>query len=190
MSSSVESALQAPGTFPVMPKRPPLPPGVITRVQAAAMLGIGVNKVSVLRSNGTLSRPTPRLDGLCWLDEIEPLAAAKAKRRRAREEAGQRLKQKPTRPLPVLPPEQDATFEELTAAAVWTRDQPGQFVDTDGAAEILGVTPQYVGRLAQQGRLPWLPTGRLGGRPTRVYRRAQLEVIARARAASVARRSE
>ena len=33
------------------------------------------------------------------------------------------------------------------------------FVDTEGAAVILGVTPQYVGRLALQGRLPWLPTG-------------------------------
>jgi hypothetical protein len=50
-----------------------------------------------------------------------------------------------------------------------------------GAAEILGVSVQYVGRLAAQGRLPWLPTGRSGGQPTRVYRRAQIEVIARAR---------
>jgi hypothetical protein len=38
-----------------------------------------------------------------------------------------------------------------------------------------------VSRLAGQGRLPRLPTGRLGGGPTRVYRRAQVEVIARAR---------
>jgi hypothetical protein len=52
-------------------------------------------------------------------------------------------------------------------------------VDTDSAAEILGVTPQYAGRLAAQGRLPWLPAGRLGGQPTRLYRRAQMEVIAR-----------
>ena len=35
--------------------------------------------------------------------------------------------------------------------------------------------------LADQGRLPWLPTGRSGGRPSRVYRRAQIEVIVRAR---------
>jgi hypothetical protein len=67
-------------------------------------------------------------------------------------------------------------------AAEWTRANPGPFVDTDGAAEILGVTPQYVGRLAAQGRLPWLSTGRSGGGPTRVYRRAQIEVIAQARA--------
>ena len=39
----------------------------------------------------------------------------------------------------------------------------------------------YVGRLAARGRLPWLPTGRSGGQPTRVYRRAQIEVIARGR---------
>ena len=64
--------------------------------------------------------------------------------------------------------------------AEWTRENPGPFVDTDGAVEILGVTPQYVDRLAAQGRLPWLPTGYSGGRPTRVYRRAQIEVIARA----------
>jgi hypothetical protein len=40
---------------------------------------------------------------------------------------------------------------------------------------------QYVGRLAAQGRLPWLPTGRSGGGPRRAYRRAQIEVIAQAR---------
>jgi hypothetical protein len=80
-----------------------------------------------------------------------------------------------------LQPDQDATFEELMAAAAWTRDDPGPFVDTDGAAHILGVTPQYVARLAVQGRLPWLPTGRLSGGPTRVYRRAQIEVIANSR---------
>jgi hypothetical protein len=77
-----------------------------------------------------------------------------------------------------LQPDQDATFEELMAAAGWTRTNPGPFVDTAGAAEILGVSVQYVSRLAAQGRLPWLPTGRLGGGPTRVYRRTQIEVIA------------
>jgi hypothetical protein len=60
-------------------------------------------------------------------------------------------------------------------AAEWTRVHRGEFVDTNGAAEILGVTPQYIGQLATRGRLPWLPTG---GRPSRVYRQAQLEVIA------------
>jgi hypothetical protein len=72
-------------------------------------------------------------------------------------------------------------FDELMAAARWTRDNSGPFVDTGGAAKMLGETPQYVGRLAAQGRLPWLPTGRSGGQPTRVYRRAQIEVIAAAR---------
>jgi hypothetical protein len=78
-----------------------------------------------------------------------------------------------------LQPDQVATFDELMAAAEWTRANPGPFVDTEGAAQLLGVTPQYVGRLAAQGRLPWLPTGRSA--PSRVYRRAQIEVIARAR---------
>jgi hypothetical protein len=77
--------------------------------------------------------------------------------------------------------DQDAIVDDLMAAAEWTRAKPGPFVDTEGAAQLLGVTPQYVGRLAAQGRLPWLPTGRLGGGTTRVYRRAQLEAIARAR---------
>jgi hypothetical protein len=65
-------------------------------------------------------------------------------------------------------------------AAEWTRDNPGAFVDTESAARILGVTPQYVARLAAAGRLPGLPTGRAGAQPTRVYRRAQIEVIAHA----------
>jgi hypothetical protein len=47
-----------------------------------------------------------------------------------------------------LQPDQDATFEELMAAAGWTRTNPGPFVDTAGAAEILGVSVQYVSRLA------------------------------------------
>jgi hypothetical protein len=47
--------------------------------------------------------------------------------------------------------------------------------------KILGWTPQYVARLAVQGRLPWLLTDLSAGAPTRVYRRAQIEVIATAR---------
>jgi hypothetical protein len=58
------------------------------------------------------------------------------------------------------------------AAAEWMREHPNAFVDSDGAAKILGVTPQYAGWLAAQGRMPWLPTGRSGGQPTTVYRRA------------------
>jgi hypothetical protein len=61
-----------------------------------------------------------------------------------------------------------------------TRAIPGPFVDTEGAAEILGVSLQYVSWLAAQGLVPWLPKGRLAGGPTRVYRRARTEVIARA----------
>jgi hypothetical protein len=66
-----------------------------------------------------------------------------------------------------MPSDEDVSFKELPAAAECTRDNSGPFVDTEGAAEILGVTPQHVGRLAAQGRLPWLPTGRSGGPPTR-----------------------
>ena len=51
------------------------------------------------------------------------------------------------------------------AAAEWTRANPGPFVDSEGAAKILGVSVQYVGRLAAQGRLLWLPTGQSGGEP-------------------------
>jgi hypothetical protein len=35
--------------------------------------------------------------------------------------------------------DQDATFNELMAAAAWMRDDPGPFIDTNGAAAILGV---------------------------------------------------
>jgi hypothetical protein len=80
-----------------------------------------------------------------------------------------------------LPSDQDATFEELMAAAEWHPTSPGMFVDTACAAQILGVSPASIVHLADAGRLPWLPTGQTGGGPTRVYRRAQLQVIARAR---------
>lgn len=80
-----------------------------------------------------------------------------------------------------LPADQDATFEELMAAAEWDPASPGRFVDTASAAEILGVSTGSVIRLADSGRLPWLPTGQTGGGPTRVYRRAQLQVVASAR---------
>jgi hypothetical protein len=48
------------------------------------------------------------------------------------------------------------------AAEGWTHDDPVPSLDTDDAAVVLGVTPQYVGRLAAQGRMSWLPTGRSG----------------------------
>jgi hypothetical protein len=112
--------------------------------------------------------------------QVEALAAEREARQL---EAERRRVQQWEAPRLVLPPDQEATFEELMAAAEWTQAAPGPFVDTEGAAHILGVTQQYVARLAAQGRLPWLPTGRLGGGPTRVYRRAQIEVIARARSA-------
>jgi hypothetical protein len=88
--------------------------------------------------------------------QVEALAAVRDARRL---ETERRRVQRPTPSQPVAPPGQEATFEELMAAAEWTRDHPGPFVDTEGAAVILGVTPQYAGRLAAQGRLPWLPTG-------------------------------
>jgi hypothetical protein len=113
--------------------------------------------------------------------QVEALAAVREARRL---EAEQRRAEQPEFPRLVLPPGQEATLEELMAAAMWVRDNPGPFVDTDGAGEIFGVTPQYVGRLAARRRLPWLPTARSGGQPTRVYRRAQMEVIARARGSS------
>jgi hypothetical protein len=87
--------------------------------------------------------------------------------RSTRQEARQlererRLAEPPPRPLPDVPPDQEADFKELMLAAEWTRDNPGAFVDTESAARILGVTPQYVARLAAAGRLPGLPTGRAG----------------------------
>jgi hypothetical protein len=162
-----------------MPKAALLPSVVVTRTEAAQILGASPKRVTNMRWSGQLEPVTTphRKIGLFDRAQVEALAAAREARR---VEAQRRRVQQPETPRLVLPPDQEAGFEELMAAANWTRDNPGHFVDTDGAAEILGVTPQYVGRLAAQGRLPWLPTGRRGG-PTRVYRRAQIEVIARAR---------
>jgi len=159
-----------------------LPDGTVTRSEAAQILGVTETRVSGFLNDGQLQRATGRLDGRSWRHEVEALAAARTARRVARQLDVQRRDAEPApRLLPVPPPDQEATFEELMLAGEWTADNPGPFVDTEGAADILGVTPQYVGRLALRGRLPWLPTGRSGGQPTRVYRRAQLEVIARAR---------
>jgi hypothetical protein len=74
------------------------------------------------------------------------------------------------------PPDHEATFEELPAAAERTQENAGALVGTEGPAEILGLTTQNVGRLPANGRLLWLPTGRTGGGPTRVYRRASANV--------------
>ena len=72
----------------------------------------------------------------------------------------------PPRPLPVLPPpDHEATFEELPAAAERTQENAGALVGTEGPAEILGLTPQNVGRLPANGRLLWLPTGRPAAGP-------------------------
>jgi hypothetical protein len=48
------------------------------------------------------------------------------------------------------------------AAAVWSRDDPGPYVDTMVEAQILGVSKVNVGQLVAKGRLPWLPTGDAG----------------------------
>ena len=166
-----------------MPTPSPLPDATVTRSEAAQILGVTETRVSRFLQAGTLQRATGRKDGRSWRHEVEALAAARAARREAHQlEAERRRAEPPPRPLPAPPADQEATFEELMLAAEWTRESPGPFVDTEGAAAILGCTPQYVGRLAARGRLPWLPTGRSGGQPTRVYRRTQIEVIARARA--------
>jgi hypothetical protein len=150
--------------------------GTISRAQAAEILGVVPRRITRLVRAGKLHHPpTGKVDGLVWRHEVEALAAARAERRRPAAPV--------ERPLPDLPPDQEATLDERIAAAHWNRDDPGLFVDSAGAAEILGVSQVYVGMLAARGRLPWLPTGRAGGQPTRVFRRAQIEVIARARGA-------
>jgi hypothetical protein len=161
-----------------MPSTPPLPPDVVTRADAAEILCVGPKRVTNMRWQGQLEPVTTphRKIGVFDRAQVEALAASAR-----RLEPEQRHAEQETSRF-ASPPDQEATSAELKAAAEWTRDNPGPFVGTDGAAEILGVTPQYVGRLAGQGRLPWLPTGRSGGAPTRVYRRARREVIARARA--------
>jgi hypothetical protein len=129
-----------------------LPDGTLTRSEAAQILGVTETRVSRLLNDGQLQRATGRLDGRSWRHEVEALAAARTARRVARQLEAQRRDAEPApRPLPVPPPDQEATFEELMLAAEWTAENPGPFVDTQGAADILGVTPQYVGRLAFRG---------------------------------------
>jgi hypothetical protein len=135
-----------------MPKAAPLPSVVVTRTEAARILGVSPKRVTNMRWSGQLEPVTTpdRKIGLFDRAQVEALAAA----REARQvEAERRRAQQPETPRLVLPPNQEASFEELMAAAKWTRHNPGHFVDTDGAAGIFGVTPQYVGRLAGQGRL-------------------------------------
>jgi hypothetical protein len=140
----------------------------VTRRQAAQILGVSLKRVTNMRWQGQLKPVTTphRKIGLLDRAQVEALAAVRearqlgAERRRVRQPEPSRL---------ALLPIRKASWEDLMLAAAWTRDN-------------LGVTAQYVGRLAALGRLPWLPTGRSGGQPTRVYRREQIEVIARARA--------
>jgi hypothetical protein len=68
-------------------------------------------------------------------------------------------------------------------AAEWTGKNRGPYVDTEGAAAILGVTPQYVARLAAQERLPWgcRRVTLAGANPARVYRGRKLKVMTAAR---------
>jgi hypothetical protein len=142
------------------------------------MLGVSLKRVTNMRWEGNLApATTPHQRSAC--SQVEALAEVCEARRL---EAEQRRAQQPETSRVVLPPDQEATSEELRAAAEWNRDNPGPFfVHTERAAQILGVTPQYGGRLAAQERLPRLPKGRSGGQPTREYRRAQIEVIARAK---------
>lgn len=138
---------------------------------AGGMSPRGVSHATALRA-----RARGRLDGRCPGRHGDSSAALR--------EAGQlevrRRRAEAPLALPDVPPDQEATFAELMLAAEWTRETPGGFVDAEGAAAVLGCTRQQVGLLAASGHLPWLPTGHAGGgRPTRVYRRAQVEIIAR-----------
>jgi hypothetical protein len=80
---------------------------------------------------------------------VKALAAKRATQREARQLRTERREaQPPPRTVSMPTPGQEATTEELELAAQWTRKNPGPFIDSDSAAPILGVTPQYVGRLA------------------------------------------
>jgi hypothetical protein len=147
-----------------MPARP-LPEGTISRVEAAEMLGVVPRRITRWVKAGKLQHPpTGKVDGLVLRHEVEALAAACLESRRRRAVLVER-------PLPDLSADQEATLEERLAAVAFTRDEPGPFINTAEAARILGISQVYVGMLAAKGRLPWLPTGRSGGQPARVYRR-------------------
>jgi excisionase family DNA binding protein len=74
--------------------------------------------------------------------------------------------------------------ERVAARRAIHRPNP-YFVTGKEAAEILGVNRQRVDQLAADGRLPYVETG--VARPRRLYRRAQIEVIASGRSGTRAR---
>lgn len=123
-----------------MPKDPLLPPEVVARKQAAAMLGVSCKRVTNMRWQGQLEPVTAphREIGLFDRAQVEAVAAQRESRqfenemRRAQPPA-------PSRPLPRRP------RGHLGGPAGRGPSGPARtlarFVDTDGAAEILGVTP-------------------------------------------------
>jgi hypothetical protein len=70
--------------------------------------------------------------------------------------------------LPDLPPDQGATLEERMAAAVWSRDDPGPYVDTMVEAQIFGVSKVNVDQFVAKGRLPGCQLGMPGKAETGV----------------------
>jgi hypothetical protein len=145
----------------------PLPEGTVSRAEAAEMLGVLPRRITKLVKAGKLEHPpTGKVDGLVWHHEVKAFAAARL-------ECRHRRRSKPAeRPLPDLPPDQEATLEERLAAARWTRDGPGPFVDSAGAAAILGVSRSTSAcsrrrvdcRGCQQGALVVSRRGCTGGR--------------------------
>jgi hypothetical protein len=75
------------GYLPDVPHAKPLPNGVVTRAEAAEILGVSTKRVTKLRSAGRLGPATPpnRRSGLYWREQVEALAASRAEREASRQ---------------------------------------------------------------------------------------------------------
>jgi hypothetical protein len=111
---------------------------MVHAVPGARILGVSPKRVTNMRWAGQLkpvATPNRKIGGFDRA-QVEALAAAREARRL---ETERRRTHPPAASQPVVPRDQEAAFEELTFAAKWTSENPGAFVTTEGAAEILGV---------------------------------------------------
>jgi hypothetical protein len=89
----------------------------MTRAEAAEIRGVSRKRVTNMRSAGQLAPVTTphRRIGVFDRRQVEALAGEREARQLEAERRRVQPRQNPSRP--VLPPDQEATFEELMAAA-------------------------------------------------------------------------
>jgi hypothetical protein len=123
------------GRFCPTPASTPLPDGTVIRGEAARILSMTKTQISRYLNAGRLRQATGRMDGRSWRHEVgagrrssRPTQGGELERERRRAEA-------PPHPTPALPPDREATSEELSWSPSGPRES-GPFVDTEGAAQM------------------------------------------------------